>query len=314
MKLSLTLLLIWIISIPILFGQINHKEDEEEFLKSIQLFIEANEIGEEMVEKLNNGEVPSTNEFVKKVTDGIQVSEKVSHSYLDSKHPDLIRLYYDFVNSYKQLLHIYDEVRDMDKAMEIQKDVSEKQYKFMAFMEKNQELFGNQIEVTQPEEKSNLKTMLWFLAKTFLAALPFIFALMLVSMVFNGIALVLNRINKKIVIVYLTLISIIYLYFYGFLGAYYREIFEYYSEIFKMKWLIFILCLLGILIIYQSIGKELNYARQKLNQNHPLGVFSLKMGNNFSTEDINLICTIHSFKGIWMIFASFFYSAFSQTG
>lgn len=304
-------------SVLVLFGQINHKEDEEEFLKSIQLFLEANEIGGELAEKVNKGEVPSIDEFKKKVTDGIQLSEKVSHSYLDSKHPDLKHLYYDFVDSHKQLLHVYYEVRDMDKVMEIQKDVSEKQNRFIAFMEKNQELFRDQFKVTQsegvkevPKKKSKLKTIIWFFAKAFLAALPFIFALMLVSMVFNGIAFALNRINKNIVIGYFILASIIYLYFYGFLGAYYRELFEYYSGILKVKWLIFILCLFGISLIYRSIGKELNSSRQKLNQNHPLGIFSLEAGYRFSTEDIVLVSTIHYFRGRWMIFVSFILFSF----
>lgn len=298
------------------FSQINHEEDKREFLESIELFMKANEIESQMFELFQEGKIPEMHPYVKTVTEGISLSEKVSHSFLDSKHPELLKKYHGFVNSHKQLLHIYDEVRDPNEAIKIQKEVSEKRFNFLNFLKDNQDLFSDEFRIVQedeqsPKKKGGVKDFLWFLGKAWLALFPFIFALAIISLFFNGIAFGVNNINKGVLMIYLTVVSIIYLYFYGFLGAYYRELYEYYSTFFNKNWILYIVCLIAIFSNFRHLNNELIIARQKLNQSHPLGVESMKLGTKFSNDDIVLISTIHNFRGAWMILVAFILFSFS---
>lgn len=221
----------------------------------------------------------------------------------------------DFVISYKQLLYTYDEVRDPDEILKIQKDVSEKQYRFMSFMERNQELFSDQIEITQsdehtPKRKTKANYFFWFFGKAYLICIPFIFSLLFVSMIFNGIAFLLLKINSNLARGYFFITSLIDLYFYGFYGAYYQELFEYYTGLFGKKWLILIGCIFPILILLGEMKRELNLAKIKLNQN---GVFSFNFENDILAEDFPLIATIYNFRGRWMILVSFILFIFLPT-
>ncbi len=282
-------------------------KDQEMFLQTMQAFVEANELGVKVMDEFTLGEVPDMSMFIEKVNEGISTSKNVSYSYLNSKHSDLPKLFRDYVQSYELTLKVYNEIRDPDEVRKIQEDIEQKQYEFFAFLEKNQNLFDDQLQVAPIEKASSASftDFLWFIGKVFLAIFPFILVLMLLSMILNGIAFALNRVNKLTVMIYFLMISVLYLYVYAFLGAYYHSVYTYYSMLFGKKWLIYIVCLIGIVFIYNQFSKELRLARHKLNQNHPLGSYTLKLGNNYSIEDIGLISTIYNLKGIWMIFVSF---------
>lgn len=294
-------LVLAILILQIGISQIDHKRDQEEFLESIQAFMEANELGLEMVETMNNGEVPNTHKLVKKITQGISISEKVSHSYLHSKDPKLLELYYDFVNSFKQILQVYDEIRDPAEITKIQIDVEIKQSNFMNFLKANEELFSDDFQFVN-ESEIGVKDFVWFIAKVFLVLFPFLLLLYIFSIIFNIIALVINRFGKDIVIIYFLITSAVYLILYGFLGAYYRDLYEYYSMGFRKNWLVYIICLLGISFIYRNIRAEVLLTRQKLNQKK-----LLDMGNvsKFSIDDLSILGTMNCFQGSWFIMVSF---------
>jgi len=154
--------------------------------------------------------------------------------------------------------------------------------------------------------------VLWFFGKTFLAIFPFILFLALISLVFGSIAVALNNINKSFVMIYYMIVSVFYLYFYGFLGAYYKELYEYYSAPFANGWILYIFCLMASFSCIKYFNSEVVIARNKLNNGNRdiFGNIEMKSNLKFTNDEIASIATIHTFRGSWMIFVSFILFSF----
>lgn len=307
---ALLLTLFGLIGCIAIFGQnkTDFKNDQELFFLTFKTFGEANEIGNTIMNDFNNGEIPDISSFEKKVNEGIQISKKVSKSYLNSKHSKLEGLFSDYVQSYELTLKIFHEKRNPDEILKIQEDISKKQNDLFSFLEKNQDLFDDQIEVKSLEKSSNssFKDLLWFFGKVVIAIFPFILGLMLVSMTLFSIALAINQIHCLAVQIYFLIMSMFLLYIYAFLGAYYREVYEIYSVLFNNNWLVYIFCLFGIIVFSSQVLKELKTSKRESE----LIIDTPDKNNRYSKEYISNASSILFFKGFWMILFSFIIFSF----
>ena len=271
---------------------------------------------EKLIEKIIDGKIRGSSEFTKNGTEGISISEKLSNSYVEAKHCELLKFYFGFINSHKQLLHIDDKKIQHSEVMRLQDEVSGKQFKFTNRLQGSQDLFSNDIRfVSETQDKSiptksGTKNLLWFLGKASLSIFPFLIALAIVSMLRSAVAIGINNISKIAVQIYFTITSIVYFYFYGFLGAYYRELYTYYSLFFSADWILYIFCIIIISGYLKYFNGELQLSREKLSQNNPLGVNNTYFGSKYSSEDLVLISIIHNFRGAWMILVSFILFSF----
>lgn len=164
---------------------------------------------------------------------------------------------------------------------------------------------GNLYKTRPTTKKAGINDLLWFIGKVFLAIFPFIFTLMIIRMFVHIIALVLNYINKNIVMIFYMMSIIFNVFYFGFLGAYYRELYEYYSHTFKNEWIIYIVCLLAIMLLYRESYKELLAAKYSMNNEYPYGVASMEFGPKFSNENLSTISKVYNFKASWVVIVSF---------
>jgi len=148
--------------------------------------------------------------------------------------------------------------------------------------------------------------LLWLFGKVILAIFPFIFALMLVSMILGIVALAINQIHALAVQIYFLVLSIFLLYVYAFLGAYYREVYEIYSVLFNHNWPIYIFCLFGIIGCSIQFLKELKSSKKESE----LIMDTLDENNRYSKQYISNASSILFFKGFWMILFSFIIFSF----
>jgi len=293
----------------------NFHEDREMFLTTLRLFGEANQLCFEIVEELNDGNIPDASPFLGKIKEGILASEKVSDLFLDSKHPKLKTLFRNYVESYKLTLRAYNQISTLNEIEKLQSTIDEKQDVFFHFLEENQSLFNGEIRINQSTSNSrgSVGDYLLMFGKIFLVVFPFSLVLGIVSSVISITAFLVNKLQRRtkdLILVFLVSAGVLYLYAFAFLGAYFYETYAYYSDMMSKNWALYLICLLGILLVHKSFSKELRRARSKLNDMHPSGAHTLKLGDSYSTEELELLTTIYTTRGFWIVAVSFMLFSF----
>lgn len=127
--------------------------------------------------------------------------------------------------------------------------------------------------------------LLIFLAKVFLAGIPFMLIIGVLSTIFVNIGRLFSG-QKYIALLYSILFSIIFAYFYAFWGAYLKAVVVIYSEIYDWKWLIILLCFVSIVIWLKGINAQAQSSKTEM-----LGPQSalLKSGQEIYMESLSSI-------------------------
>lgn len=103
----------------------------------------------------------------------------------------------------------------------------------------------------------------WLVAKSIFSGVPFMLLMCVIVVLLAMPGLLLNKYRREAATSYSIPYSLVNIYMYAGFGAYYRELFEYYSILTGRKFVVFIFCAIGIVLFYNSLKDGVNSLNSK---------------------------------------------------